>query len=71
MPDSSDEKLAAAALAVANMIGAIVKMSDDAENAKSPLDRQGKLLLMQNSIQKNAQRMVPHVQALLKVMGKE
>jgi len=39
-------------------------MSDDVKNAASPLDAQGKLLRLHNSIQKNAARMIPYINAL-------
>lgn len=61
----TDIELAKAAHNVAAILGAIVKMSDDVKTAVSPLDAQGKLLFMQNSIQKNAARIVPHIQTIL------
>jgi hypothetical protein len=60
----TDPKLAQAALNVAAILSVIVQMSDDVKNAASPLDAQGKLLRMQNSIQKNAARIVPHVRVI-------
>jgi len=60
-----DKELATAAHALAAILGTIVKMSDDVKSAASPLDQQGKLLFMQNSIQKNAARITPHVQKVL------
>ena len=63
--------LAEAAHTLAAILGSILQMSDDVKNAASPLDMQGKLLRMQNSIQKNGARVVPHVQAVLKALEKE
>ena len=56
-----DRKLATT---LASILMAIVEMSDDVVKATSPLDAQGKLLRMQNSIQKNKARMMPHLQDL-------
>lgn len=53
------------ARAVASVLGVIVAMSDDVKHAASPLDAQGKLLFMQNSIQKNAARLVPFIKVIL------
>jgi hypothetical protein len=50
---------------VASILGVIVRMSDDVRTAASPLDAQGKLLRMQNSIQNNAARIRPHIEAIL------
>lgn len=61
----SEPTLAEAAKNVAAILGVIVQMSDDVKNAASPMDMQGKLLRMQNSIQKNAARIVPHVRVIL------
>ncbi len=54
-----------AARVVVAILAAIVEMSDDVKRASSPLDAQGKLLRMQNSIQKNAARIKPHIQKLM------
>lgn len=62
--------LAEAATALAAILGAIVKMSDDVKHATSPIDKQGKLLRLQNSIQKNAARIAPHVKAVLAALEK-
>ena len=56
--------LAEAAQTLAAILSTIVKMSDDVKTAASPLDMQGKLLRMQNSIQKNALLVVPHIVAV-------
>lgn len=61
----TETELKSAARAVAAILGAIVKMSDDVKNAASPLDAQGKLLFMQNSIQKNAIRVVPYIKVIV------
>ena len=53
------------ALHVASILEVIVRMSDDVKHAASPLDAQGKLLFMQNSIQKNAARLVPFIRAIV------
>jgi hypothetical protein len=63
--------LAQAAHALAAILGTIMKMSDEVEAAQSPLDTQGKLLRMQNSIQKNGARITPHVQAVLDALAAE
>jgi len=57
--------LAQSANHVAAILGVIVQMSDDVKNAASPLDAQGKLLRLQNSIQKNAARIRPYIQTIL------
>lgn len=54
-----------AAMNLAAILSAIVQMSDDVKRAASPLDAQGKLLRMQNSIQKNAARIRPHIQVVV------
>jgi hypothetical protein len=59
----SKPTLTEAARNLAAILGAIVQMSDDVKNAASPLDAQGKLLRMQNSIQKNASRLKPYILA--------
>jgi hypothetical protein len=46
-------------------------MSDDVRDAESPLDAQGKLLRMQNSIQKNGARARPYVKAVLDALAAE
>ena len=63
--------LAQSAHNLAAMLGAILQMSDDVKNAASPLDAQGKLLRMQNSIQKNGARARPYVQAVLDALKAE
>jgi hypothetical protein len=60
--DASDtDAILKAARVVVAILGAIVEMSDDVKHAASPLDAQGKLLRMQNSIQKNAARIGPYL----------
>jgi hypothetical protein len=49
---------------VAAVMKAILQLSDDAAKGTSPLDTQGKLLRLQNSIQKNRTRIVGHVEKL-------
>jgi hypothetical protein len=61
----NDAELKQAGLTLAAILSAIVQMSDDVKNAASPLDAQGKLLRMQNSIQKNAGRAAPYIKVLL------
>ena len=63
MSDAAD--ILKAARVVVAILGAIVEMSDDVKRAASPLDAQGKLLRMQNSIQKNAARIGPYVRTIL------
>jgi len=60
---SAVSQLKAAHVLVA-ILSVIVQMSDDVKNAASPLDAQGKLLRLHNSIQKNAARMIPYINAL-------
>lgn len=67
----AEPTLARAAANLAAILGAIVQMSDDVKNAGSPLDAQGKLLRMQNSIQKNAARLAPHVKTVLAAVEAE
>lgn len=62
---SAPPSVAEAALVLASILGAILKMSDDVRDASSPLDAQGKLLKMQNSIQKNGARVVPYVKVVM------
>jgi hypothetical protein len=50
--------------AVAALLKVAVEMSDDVKRAASPLDAQGKLLRMQNSIQKNRTRIAKHINEL-------
>ena len=63
------EQLAVSARNLVAILNAIIKMSDDVKNASSPMDAQGKLLRMQNSIQRNAVRVVPHVQVVLEALA--
>jgi hypothetical protein len=63
---SADQNVLRAAEVVTAILSVIVQMSDDVKNAASPFDAQGKLLRMQNSIQKNAHRVVPHIQEIVK-----
>lgn len=59
-----NERLVKSSQALVAILGSILKMSDDVKNALTPLDMQGKLLRMQNSIQKNGSRIAPHVKAV-------
>lgn len=68
---TTDSKLLTAAHNLAAILGVIVQMSDAVKNAGSPIDAQGKLLRMQNSIQKNAARIAPHVKVLLNAIEAE
>ena len=63
--------LAESAAILARILGAILQMSDDVKNARSPLDAQGKLLRMQNSIQKYGVQVVPYVKAVLDAIDAE
>lgn len=63
--------LAVAAHNLASILGIIVRMSDDVKNATGPLDAQGKLLAMQNSIQRNAARIAPHVKVVIDAVATE
>lgn len=54
------------AFILAALLDVIVRMSDDVKSAASPLDQQGKLLRMQNSIQRNAARLTPYIEVVLK-----
>lgn len=65
---TAEPSLARSAHALAAILGAILQMSDDVKNAASPLDAQGKLLRMQNSIQKNGARARPYVQAVVNAL---
>lgn len=67
----SQPTLAQSAHTLAAILGVIVQMSDDVAKAGTPLDAQGKLLRMQASIQKNAARVVPHVQVVLAAVEAE
>ena len=70
MSDTTPTLAEAAGVLVA-ILGAILRMSDDVKHAASPLDMQGKLLRMQNSIQKNAARVTPHIQVVLAQMPED
>lgn len=63
--------LAESANAIAAILSAIVKMSDEVKFACTPLDKQSKLLFMQNSIQKNAAKIVPYVRVVLDAVAAE
>lgn len=67
----SQPSLAESAHVLAAILGAILRMSDDVKNAASPLDAQGKLLRMQNSIQKNGARAAPYVKVVLDALKSE
>lgn len=58
------DKLLKVSSDVAAVMKVILQMSDDAANGASPLDTQGKLLRLQNSIQKNKPRIIKHVNDL-------
>jgi hypothetical protein len=64
-------KLLKAATNVAEVVRVIQVMSDDVEKAKSPLDRQGRLLAMQNSLQKNRSRVGALVNTLCDMVEAE
>jgi len=57
--------LAKSALHVVEILSVIVQMSDDVKNAATPLDAQGKLLRLHNSIQNNAARIRPYIETIL------
>lgn len=63
--------LAEAANTLVAILSVIVQMSDDVKNAASPLDAQGKLLRMQNSIQNNAARLAPHLKTVMDILKTE
>lgn len=67
----STPTLAQSANTLAAILDAILRMSDDVRDAESPLDAQGKLLRMQNSIQKNGARARPYVKAVLDALAAE
>lgn len=67
--DLNTKALVKAAHNLVAILGAIVKMSDDVKQATSPLDAQGRLLAMQNSIQKNAARIAPHVKVVMDALA--
>lgn len=56
---------------VAAVMQVILQMSDDVVNAKSPLDMQGMLLRLHNSIQKNKSRIITHVNELCDMIDEE
>ena len=56
---------------VAAVIKVIVQMSDDVVAGRSPLDTQGRLLRLQNSIQKNKPRIVEHINRLCDLIDAE
>ena len=59
-----DKKLLKVSSDVAAIMKVILQMSDDAANGASPLDTQGRLLRLQNSIQKNRTRVAKHINDL-------
>lgn len=46
------------------MLGAILEMSDDVTRASGAIDMQGRLLRLQNSIQKNRARIIGEIRSL-------
>ena len=56
---------------VAALIKAVVQMSDDVVKHQSPLDMQGKLLRLHNSIQKNRPRVVVLIDELCDLIEAE
>jgi len=66
MEDERDRAL----MTMCAILGTILEMSDDVKNAASPLDAQGKLLRMQNSIQNNAKRLKPYTQMLQDIQSR-
>jgi hypothetical protein len=46
------------ALAIAALLQGVIQLSDNVTENRSPLDMQGRLLALHNSIQKNRPRMV-------------
>lgn len=56
---------------VAAVMKVILEMSDDVTKGASPLDTQGRLLRLQNSIQKNKPRIVKHVNDLCDMIDAE
>ena len=56
---------------VAALIQVIVQMSDDVTKSLSPLDHQGRLLRLHNSIQKNRPRAMKHVRSLCDMIDAE
>lgn len=63
--------LAQSANTLAAIFSAVVQMSDDVKHAASALDAQGKMLRMQNSIQANAARIVPHIKTVIEAVEAE
>jgi hypothetical protein len=56
---------------VAAIMKVILQMSDDVVAGQSPLDMQGRLLRLQNSIQKNKTRIKTHVETLCGMIDAE
>lgn len=56
---------------VAAIMKVIVQMSDDVKAGASPLDTQGRMLRLQNSIQKNRSRIVKHIDGLCDMIDAE
>lgn len=56
---------------VAAVLKAIIELSDDVKRGLSPLDSQGRLLRLQNSIQKNRPRVVKHIDQLCDMIDAE
>jgi hypothetical protein len=56
---------------VAAVMKVILEMSDDVTKGLSPLDTQGRLLRLHNSIQKNKPRIVKHVNDLCDLIDAE
>ena len=70
-PHLENSTLLKVATDVAEIMRVIMVMSDDVEKAASPLDRQGKLLRLQNSLQKNRVRIAGHVNKLCDMVEAE
>ena len=56
---------------VAAVMKVILEMSNDVTKGASPLDTQGRLLRLQNSIQKNRSRIAKHVNELCDMIDAE
>lgn len=56
---------------VAAIMKVFIDLSDDVTKAASPLDAQGRLLRMQNLIQKNRARVVKHINDLCDMIEAE
>ena len=68
---STDQYLLKSAYTLAAILSTIMQMSDDVARAGSPLDTQGKLLRLQNSLQKNGRRMAEHAKPIIDAYEKK